>query len=214
MDEEIQIINTATRGEKIKNFFIENKKKIIISASIIIIILFSLFFYQELKESQKEELAQQFNQAAIIYENGNETEILESMKKIIYSNDSTYSPLAFYFLLDNNLITDKNEINGYFDIIITKTDLNEEMKDLNIFKKALFNSEFVEENELLNILNPLIKSNSVWKSHSLYLMGEYYLSKNQKQKSKEFFEQIVALENINTKIQTKAQRILRAEFSE
>ena len=136
------------------------------------------------------------------------------MKKVINSNDATYSPLAFFFLLDNNLIEDNDEINLYFDIIINQTGLTQEIKDLNIFKKALFNSEFVEENELLNILNPLIKSNSVWKSHALYLMGEYYLSKNQKQKSKEFFEQIVRLENINTKIQTKAQRRLRAEFSE
>ncbi len=214
MDEEIQIINTATRGEKIRNFFLDNKKKIIIILSIIIVILFSFFFYQDYKARQKEALAKEFNQAVILFDNGNRLEILDTMKKVINSNDATYSPLAFFFLLDNNLIEDNDEINLYFDIIINQTGLTQEIKDLNIFKKALFNSEFVEENELLNILNPLIKSNSVWKSHALYLMGEYYLSKNQKQKSKEFFEQIVRLENINTKIQTKAQRRLRAEFSE
>ena len=214
MDEEIQIINTATRGEKIRNFFLDNKKKIIIILSIIIVILFRFFFYQDYKARQKEALAKEFNQAVILFDNGNRLEILDTMKKVINSNDATYSPLAFFFLLDNNLIEDNDEINLYFDIIINQTGLTQEIKDLNIFKKALFNSEFVEENELLNILNPLIKSNSVWKSHALYLMGEYYLSKNQKQKSKEFFEQIVRLENINTKIQTKAQRRLRAEFSE
>ena len=61
----------------------------------------------------------------------------------------------------------------------------------------MYNSEFSNENELLEILNPVIKSESVWKPHALYLMAEYYFSKNQKQKSKEFFEQIINLEKIN-----------------
>ena len=71
MDEEIQIINTATRGEKIRNFFLDNKKKIIIILSIIIVILFSFFFYQDYKARQKEALAKEFNQAVILFDNGN-----------------------------------------------------------------------------------------------------------------------------------------------
>ena len=58
------------------------------------------------------------------------------------------------------------------------------------------------------------KSESVWKPHALYLMAEYYFSKNQKQKSKEFFEQIITLENISSKIKVEAQKRLRADFSE
>ena len=73
---------------------------------------------------------------------------------------------------------------------------------------------FSDENELLAIFNPLIKADSLWKPHSLYIMAEYYLSKNQMQKSKEFFEQIVSLENNNSKIKTKAQKRLRSSFSE
>ena len=83
-----------------------------------------------------------------------------------------------------------------------------------IFKKGLYNAEFAKENQLLNILNPLIKSESVWKSHAQYLMAEYYLSINQKQKAKEFFEQIVSSENSNSKIKIESQKRLRANFSE
>ena len=88
------------------------------------------------------------------------------------------------------------------------------MKNLTIFKKGLYNSDFVNENELLKILNPLIKSESIWKPHALYLMAEYYFAKNERQKSKEFFEKIINLEIINSKIKLEAQKRIRADFSE
>ena len=136
------------------------------------------------------------------------------MKEIIKDKDRTYSPLAFYYLLDNNLITSQEEINTYFDIIINEIGLDNENKNLTIFKKGLFNSEFANENELLNILNPVIKSDSIWKPHALYLVAEYYFSKNEKQKSKEFLEKLVSLENISDKIKLEAQKRLRSDLSE
>ena len=78
----------------------------------------------------------------------------------------------------------------------------------------MFNSEFAKENELLNILNPVIKSESIWKPHALYLMAEYYFAKKENQKSKEFLEQLVSLEDISTKIKLEAQKRLRSDFSE
>ena len=83
-----------------------------------------------------------------------------------------------------------------------------------MFKKGLFNSDFADENQLLDILNPLIKSESIWKPHALYLMAEFYLANNQKQKSKEFFEQLASLEGASQKIRTEAQKRLRSDFSE
>ena len=46
------------------------------------------------------------------------------------------------------------------------------IKNLIIYKKALYNSELINENELIKILNPIINSESIWKSHALYLMAE------------------------------------------
>ena len=112
------------------------------------------------------------------------------------------------------MITSKEEINNYFDILINEIGLDNENKNLTIFKKGLFNSEFANENELLNILNPVIKSESIWKPHALYLMAEYYFAKKEKQKSKEFLEQLVSLEDISTKIKLEAQKRLRSDFSE
>ena len=88
------------------------------------------------------------------------------------------------------------------------------MKNLVILKKALFNADYIQENDLLNILNPLINSKSVWKSHALYLMAEYFYSKDQKQKSKEFFNQIISLENANPDIKLQTEKRLNRDLSE
>jgi len=214
MDQEVEIISSATRKEKIKNFFINKKKTIIATAIFFLLILFGFFFYQEYEEGHNEWLANKYNVSIIEYEAGDKSKILNSMKEIIEDKDKTYSPLAFYYLLDNDLITSKEEINNYFDILINEIGLDNENKNLTIFKKGLFNSEFANENELLNILNPVIKSESIWKPHALYLMAEYYFAKKEKQKSKEFLEQLVSLEDISTKIKLEAQKRLRSDFSE
>ena len=92
--------------------------------------------------------------------------------------------------------------------------MDKEIKNLNIYKKALYNANDSNENDLLNILNPLIKSESVWKSHALYLMAEYFYSKNEMQKSKEFFNQIVNLENANNEIKLESQKRLNRDLSD
>jgi hypothetical protein len=214
MDQEVEIISSETRKEKIKNFII-NKKKTIVSAVIfLLLILFSLLFYQEYKKENRVFLANKYNEAIIENESGDKSKVLKSMKEIIEEKDKTYSPLAFYYLVDNDLIKSREEINKYFDILINEIGLDRENKNLTIFKKGLYNSDFAEESELLNILNPVIKSESIWKPHALYLMAEYYLAKKEKQKSKEFFEQLINLEDISLKIKVEAQKRLRSDFGE
>ena len=213
MDEEIEIINRNTRIDKIKNFLILKKKQIIILLLIIFLVLISFFGYQEFKIRNKEKLAYKFNKIVTNFESG-QKDINTSLVEIINAKDKTYSPLAFFFLMDNDLISSIDEINSYFDLLINEVPLEKEIKNLTIYKKGLYNSDFTQENELLSILNPIIKSESMWKPQALYLMAEYYLSKNQKQKSKEFFNQILDIENISPKIKLEVQRRLRSNFSE
>ena len=136
------------------------------------------------------------------------------MIEIVKEKDKTYSPLSLYFLLDNGIITEKNEINELFDIIINEINLEKEIKNLVIYKKALFNFEFETENNLIKILSPIINSESIWKPHALYLMAEYFYYKNEKKKSREFFEKIIALEKNNLSIKNEAQKRLNRDFSE
>jgi len=214
MDEDIAIINKETRNEKIKNFFIKNKKKIIISISVIILAIFGYFIYEDFNKKSKIKLANRYNIAKVDFISGNKAMVANELVSIVHVKDRTYSPLALYFLIDNNIIDDRNKINELFDIVINETILEKEIKNLLIYKKALFNSDFESENNLLTILKPIINSNSIWKSHALYLMAEYFYFKNEKQKSKDFFDQIIILENVNSKIKREAQKRLNRDFSE
>ena len=214
MDEEISIIDSNTRNQKIKDFFINNKK---ILATITIFLIFSLlsfYIYQIYEDRHKENISNRYNSAIIEHKNGDDSKIISEMKEIIEDKNSTYSPLALYYLIDENLIKDKNEINYLFDVLINKTSLDYEIKNLIIYKKALFNADYANESQMLKILSPVTNSKSVWKSHALYLLAEYFYSKNEKQKSKEFFNQILNTKNANTDIIKETQKRLNRDLSE
>ena len=134
--------------------------------------------------------------------------------KIINKKDPTYSPLSLYFIIDNKLVSDRKKVNELFDIVIKEISLDKEIKNLLIYKKALYNADDSNESQLLKILNPIINSESVWKSHALYLMAEFFYAKDQKQKSKEFFNQIMSLENPNSDIRIEVEKRLNRDFSE
>ena len=214
MDEEVAIIDSNTRNQKIINFFINNKKNLIVGCSIILVVIIGFLSIKEIKERNKIKLANQFNVTTINFKAEDKQTTIDQLTKIIYENDSTYSPLALYFLIDNNLISNKNEINSLFNELINETKLDKEIKNLIIYKKALFNSDFSTENDLLQILNPIINSESIWKSHSLYLIAEYFYSKNQKEKAKEFFNQILLLPNANNDIKVESQKRLNRDLGE
>ena len=214
MDEDLAIINSETRNEKVKRFLIHNKKLIIITISLIIILVLGFYSSQIYKDGQRENLSNKYNSAVIKFQKDNSSNVVDTMKEIIKDMDSTYSPLALYFLIDNKLINNNNEINSLFDILIKKTSLEKEIKNLIIYKKGLYNADFASESQLLDILNPIINSDSAWKSHALYLVAEYFYSKNEKQKSKEFFSQIIILENSNQDIILEAQKRLNRDLSE
>ncbi len=213
-DQEFEIINKETQKEKILNFFKKNLKKILISLIALIILVLGIFSYQIFVKSNKERLSEKFNTAVINFESGNKKKVLSEMKEIVEQKDRTYSPLALYFLIDNQFDLSREEINEMFDILIDKTKLEKEIKNLIIYKKALFNSNEANENELISILNPILNSENIWKSHALYLMAEYFYSKNEKIKSKEFFEKILSIEDSNSDIIVEAQKRLNRDFSE
>ena len=214
MDEEITIINSNTRNEKIKNFFIDNKKNFIMLISSAIILLVGYFSFDEIKKRNEIKLANQFNQSIITFQKIEKEKTINELINIINKKNATYSPLALYFIIDNNLIKDEKIINSLFNILINKTNLKKEIKNLIIYKKALYNSNFAGENELIKILSPVINSESIWKSHSLYLMAEYFYSKNEKQKSKEFFNKIMKLTNSNNDVRVESQKRLNRDFGE
>jgi len=214
MDEDLSIINSNARNEKIKNFFINNRKILISILLIILMMILGYFVFSEYKKNQKIKISDQYNSIITEYSDNDKEKIKNSLVDLIYKNDPTYSPLSLYFLIDNKLITERPKINKLFDNIIDNTSLEKEIRNLIIYKKALFNADESQENELLEILKPILNSESVWKSQALYLIAEYFYSKEEKQKSKEFFEQILLLENVSQDLKIEAQKRLNRDLSE
>ena len=213
MDEDIEIINQNTRISIIKNFLKKNTKKIITLVILILIFMLSYFFYDELKERKKEKFAQTYN--SIIYNSDkfSQNEIKVKMLEIVNAKVNTYSTLALYYLIDNKIINNNSEISELFDKIIS-INKDIELKNLIIFKKALYFSDKYSENQILEILNPVIKSESVWKQHGFLLLSDFYFHKKQLNKSKEFLQKILELKNLNSKIKIDVEKRLNRDFSE
>ena len=214
MDEEITIIDTNTRNQRIKNFLIHNKKKFIITISIILILIIGLLTFNEIKKNNIIKLANQYNSVITDYNLNKKEETIIDLTYIINEQDKTYSPLALYFIIDNNLVENKEIINSLFDILIDKMNLKPEITNLIIYKKALYNSNFLTESELIKMLNPIINTESIWSSHALYLIGEYFYSNNEKEKAKEFFKKILSLSDANSDVKSEAYRRINRDLSE
>ena len=215
MEEEIQIIDENARKEKLKNFFIKNRKYLIFSISAIIILILAYFVYVEIKSRNQIKLAERYNNIVNNFNNLQSMEqSTEELISIIEKKNPTYSPLALYFILDNELVSEKNKINEYFDTIINIGSLEKEIKNLNIYKKAIYNSDFADETELVEILRPVTNSDSIWKSHSLFLLAEFFYFKNNKAESKKLLNEIINDEDGNQEIKLEAQKKLTRDFSE
>ena len=215
MEEEIQIINENTTKEKFKNFFVKNSKYLIFSISAIIILILAYFVYLEINSRNQSKLAEEYNYIVNNFNNlQNSEQSTERLIRIVEKKNSTYSPLSLYFILDNELVTEKNEINKYFDMVINIGSLEKEIKNLNIYKKAIYNSNFVDEAELVEILRPITNSDSIWKSHSLFLLAEFFYYKENKAESKKLLNEIINYENSNSEIKLEAQKKLVRDFSE
>ena len=214
MDEELAIIDSKTRNEKIKNFFLQKKKLFFVLFTLILVLLLSYFAFNEYIDKRKIKISEKYNSIIIEFSKKNKQITIDKLIDIIKEKDPTYSPLSLYFLIDNSLISDHTEVNKLFDIVIDEISLDREIKNLIIYKKALYNADISDEIQLLKILKPLINSDSIWKSHGLYLAAEYFYSKDEKQKSKEFFSQILELENANQDLKIEAQKRLNRDLSD
>ena len=214
MDEDLSIINSNTRNEKIKNFIINNKKSLIILLILFLGIIISFFGYKEFKKSQTIKISDDYNSVIINYSNKTKDETIKRLVEIINKKNSTYSPLSLYFILDNKLISNQPKINDLFNVLINDTPLEKEIKNLIIYKKGLYNADNIQENELLEILRPLINTKSVWSSHALYLIAEFFYSKNEKQKAKDFFNKILETDKPNQDIVNETRKRLNRDLSD
>ena len=195
----------VTKKSKLKKFYEVNKILIFSVILILIIAIASVSFYSETKEKKKIILSDNYLAAKVYLENGDRNKVKNILKTIIFANDSTYSTLSLFLILNENLIVDQGELSNLFDHVLENNKFEKEVKNLIIFKRALFQSNFVSELELLDAVKPLINTETVWKPHALLLLGDYFASKKEYLKAKEFYVQILSLKNLHKELYNHAR---------
>ena len=195
----------VTKKSKIKKFYESNKILIFSTILIIIIAIASVSFYSEFKEKKKTLLADNYIEAKVYLENGDKIIAKDILKTIIFANNSTYSTLSLFLILNENLIVDQEELSNLFNHVLENNKFEKEVQNLIIFKKALFQSNFVSELELLETAKPLINNETLWKPHALLLLGNYFVSKKEYLKAKEFYTQILSLKGLHKELYEQAR---------
>ena len=164
----------VTKKSKIRKFY-ENSKFLIFSFIFIAIIsIISINFYLISKEKKNILLSDRYMKAKIYLEGGEKNKAIDTLKKIIAENHKTYSTLSFFLVINENLIQDRKEVTKLFNYILENNDFEYELKNLIIYKKALYESDFVSEKELLETIKPLINKDTQWKPLALLIAGDYF----------------------------------------
>ena len=149
--------------DRIINFYNKNKIKVFLFISILIILFISFSIIKINNNNNNILMAEKYVKAGLAINSGDKEKTKILLDEIILSKNSFYGILALNLIIEKNLISDKNQILNYFEILI-KNRQSKENKDIINFKKALFlikNSEVKKGNELLN---EMIKNNSNLKS--------------------------------------------------
>ena len=190
----------VTKKNKLRKIY-ENNRILIYSIIFIILISFSsLVFYSSLSKKEDIKIGNSYIEARIFLQKGETEKAKEKLKELIYSDHSTYSTLSLFLFLNENVDSERSEKLSMFDHVLNNNSFDNEIKNLLIYKKALFQSNFVNEAELLQITNPLINSDSVWKPHALLLIGDYFLAKKEYVKAREFYTKLLSLKDLDEEI--------------
>ena len=190
----------VTKKSKIKKFYDNNKILIFSTAILLTIIIFYGFYSLSQQEKKNINVAESYIEAKISIESEKKDKAKKILKEIVLLNNTTYSSLSLFLILNENLIEDKNELLSLFDHLLKNNDFEKEEKNLIIFKKILFQSNFENGAELVEAARPILNDDTVWKPHTLLLLGDYFLSKEQNLKAKEFYLQVLSLKNLNKEL--------------
>ena len=116
---------------------------------------------------------------------------LETLKT---SKINIYKVLAISKLLELSK-ENKNEQISILDYAIS-SNIEKNDKDLFKIKKALLAFENLDETQFLNLLNPSDFKESPWRVLALEILGDFYLSKGQKIKAKDIYDQAIKIKDI------------------
>jgi len=194
------------KKSKLRQFY-ESKKILIYSLIFILIFIIGIaIYYQENKEKKKIILSQNYIQAKVYLQKGRKADAVEILRNLVFSNDPSYSTLSFFMILNENLISDNEEVSKLFDHLLENNKYDKEIENLLIYKKALYKSNHVDDSKLLEEIKTLLNNEeSVWRVHALFLLGDFYYSRKEYKKAKDFYMQILSIKNLQKDLYDQAR---------
>ena len=177
-----------TFQNKITKFTKKNLKNLFFLSIVLILVLFGYFFYKDLQKKNEIKLSEDYTKASVQFKEKNIDITKELLENIINKKHKFYSPLALYFIIDNNLEPEATKVIELFDKILSINSIDDENLNLIKIKKAIFLFDLKEEELIMQTLNPIINSNSVWRTLAIKLISDYFLSNGQKIKANEFIQ--------------------------
>ena len=193
-----------TKKSKIKIFYESNKKLIYSLIVLLILFLGGFGYYADSKKDKKILLSEDYVKAKIYLAKEKKGEALDILKNVVLANDPAYSTLSFFLILNRNLINHREEVLNLFDHLLTNNKFDKEIRHLLLYKKALYKSDYLNESELLEEVKPLLEENSLWRAHTLILLGDYFASKKENLKAKDFYTQVLSIQNLEKDLYDKA----------
>ena len=180
-----------------KDYFNTYKKTIIILSFILVLIGGIVLWFDNTQKNKRLKVSENFIEAKILLAQEENLKSLDYLKSIILQKDKVYSPLSLFLIIDNNLEKNKEIIIQYFDELLSINALEDEDINLLRLKKAIYISNSSKEQSMLDLLNPIINSNSVWKFQSLKFLGDYYFSLKQFKKAEQYYRILLETEDNN-----------------
>jgi len=168
------------------NFVKKNSKLLILLLVTILIFLFTYLFYKNLQDKSNIQIAEKYTTASILIKQNKIEESKILLEAIIKKKHQFYSPLSLYLIIDNDIENDNKKIISFFDQILKNNSISNENLNLIKIKKAIYLINIDDEKLIIETLNPVINSNSVWREIAINLIKEYFLSKDQKIKAEEY----------------------------
>ena len=182
------VLESSEQQKKGFRDLIKSNKKSIISLCVILVFIGVAFLWLDYSEKNKRiKISENFIQAKILLTEDNHSKSLAILKNIIMEKDKVYSPLSLFLIVDQGLEENTEIILSYFDKVLSIRSLKNEDLNLLKLKKAIFISNTSKEQDMLDLLNPIINSDSVWKFQSLKFLADYYFSLKQFKKAEQYY---------------------------
>jgi hypothetical protein len=184
-----EITDLESKFKNIIPIIKQNSKLLISIVSVALLSLIIILYLSYKNQKDLIHISEQYYEAQILIEKKNNKQAKSILENIIAEKSKLYSPLSLYLIIDLKLEDDPLKVIKLFDEVIKIKKIGKEDKNLIRIKKALFISNNKDEEQIiLDLLNPIVNSDSIWRKMSIEFLAKYFSNKNQKVKSEDYFK--------------------------